>query len=126
MKQYKITVNGTTYDVQVEEDTQGAPAAAPAAAPTAAPAAPATAPKPAPTAPVAAMGQTEVKSPIPGNILDIKVKTGDQVKAGEVLCVLEAMKMENDITAPQDGTVANVAVAVGNSVDTGDLLFLLA
>ena len=115
MKKYNITVNGTTYAVEVE-DLGGAPAPAAAAAPA-----------PAPAAAPAAPGQGEqILSPMPGNILDVRVKAGDTVKAGDVLMILEAMKMENEILAPKDGTVAQIAVAKGNTVDTGALLAVIA
>ena len=124
MKQYNITVNGTTYSVQVEE--LGATAsAAPVAAPvvTAAPAAPvAPAAAPAPKAAPAAAGANDVTAPMPGTILDIKVSVGQAVKKGDVLCVLEAMKMENDIPAPADGTVAAIKVSKGASVQAGEAL----
>ena len=112
MRTFNITVNGQTYVVDVEE-VGGVQTAAPvrAAAPVAAApvaAAPAAAPKAAAAAPVA--GGEPVKAPMPGNILDVKVKVGDTVKAGTVLCVLEAMKMENEIPAPKDGKVAQVVV----------------
>ena len=114
MKYYNITVNGVAYSVSVEETAAGA--APVAAAPVAAPAAPA-----APKAPGAA-GAVAVKAPMPGNILDVKVKAGDSVKAGDVLAILEAMKMENEIVAPQDGTVASVNVNKGDTVNSGDTL----
>lgn len=131
MKRFNITVNGKAYDVQVEE--VGASAAAPtasAAAPAApAPAAPAAAPA-APTASAAApaaapAGAETINAPMPGNILDIKVKAGDQVSKGQVLLVLEAMKMENEIMSPRDGVVAGVHVNKGDSVDSGKLLVSL-
>ena len=127
MKTYNITVNGVTYTVEVEEvgATASAPvAAAPvAAAPVAAPAAP----KAAPTAPKAsgAAGAVSVKAPMPGNIMKVNCKVGASVKKGDVLIVLEAMKMENDICAPQDGVVASVEVAQGASVETDALLVTL-
>lgn len=130
MKQFKITVNGKTYDVAVEE-TNGvasAPAAAPVAAapaPVAAPAAPAAAPAPAAPAAPAATGAEKVNSPMPGNIIDIKVAAGDAVTNGQTLLILEAMKMENEIKAPCDGTVAGVHVAKGDTVDSGALLISL-
>ena len=123
MKTYNITVNGVTYTVEVEE--VGATASAPvAAAPVAAPAA---APKAAPAAPKAsgAAGAVSVKAPMPGNIMKVNCKVGASVKKGEVLMVLEAMKMENDICAPQDGVVASVEVAQGASVETDALLVTL-
>lgn len=125
MKTYNITVNGVTYTVEVEE--VGATASAPvAAAPVAAPAAPA-APKAAPAAPKAsgAAGAVSVKAPMPGNIMKVNCKVGASVKKGDVLVVLEAMKMENDICAPQDGVVASVEVAQGASVETDALLVTL-
>lgn len=120
MKNYRITVNGTAYDVAVEELAAGAaPApvaqvAAPVAAP--APAAPATAAK------STGAGSIKVASPMPGKILDVKTKVGDAVKKGQVLLILEAMKMENEVVAPEDGTVASVDVAVGAMVEAGDTL----
>lgn len=126
MRTFNITVNGQTYVVDVEE-VGGVQTAAPmrAAAPVAAApvaAAPAAAPKAA--APVA--GGEPVKAPMPGNILDVKVKVGDTVKAGTVVCVLEAMKMENEIPAPKDGKVAQVVVTKGATVGAGDTLVVLA
>ena len=127
MRTFNITVNGQTYVVDVEE-VGGVQTAAPvgAAAPEAAApvAAPAAAPKAAAAAPVA--GGEPVKAPMPGNILDVKVKVGDTVKAGTVLCVLEAMKMENEIPAPKDGKVAQVVVTKGATVGAGDTLVVLA
>ena len=111
MKYYNITVNGVAYSVSVEETAAGA---APVAA---APAAPAAAPKAA-----AAAGAVTVKAPMPGNILDVKVAAGASVKAGDVLVILEAMKMENEIVAPQDGTVASINVNKGDTVNSGDVL----
>ena len=119
MKYYNITVNGVAYSVSVEETAAGA--APVAAAPVAAPAAPA-APKAPAAAPAAPAGAVAVKAPMPGNILDVKVKAGDSVKAGDVLAILEAMKMENEIVAPQDGTVASVNVNKGDTVNSGDTL----
>ena len=119
MKNLIVTVNGVAYNVTVEEGT-GAPvaAAAPAAAPAAVPA-PAAAPA---AAPAGAAGAVSVNAPMPGNILDVKVKPGDSVKAGDTLLILEAMKMENEISAPQDGTIASVNVRKGDVVNSGDLL----
>ena len=131
MKTYNITVNGVTYTVEVEEvgATASAPVAAPAA-PVAAPAAPVAAPvapKAAPAAPKAsgAAGAVSVKAPMPGNIMKVNCKVGASVKKGDVLIVLEAMKMENDICAPADGVVASVEVAQGASVETDALLVTL-
>ena len=132
MKQYTITVNGVSYDVTVEEIggtpaiAVPAPIAAPAAAPVAAPAAPAAAPT-APVAPKAsgAQGAVKVNAPMPGTILKINVTVGQAVKSGDSLCVLEAMKMENDIPAPNDGTVASIEITKGSSVQSGDVLITL-
>ena len=116
MKSYTITVNGNVYDVTVEENgAVSAPAAAPKAAPKAAPAAKA-APK---AAPAGAQGAVTVSAPMPGKILGVKASVGQAVKKGEVLLILEAMKMENEIVAPEDGTVASINVAVGGSVEAG-------
>ena len=99
MKYYNISVNGVAYSVSVEETAAGAAPVAPAAA-----------------------GAVTVSAPMPGNILDVKVKAGASVKAGDVLVILEAMKMENEIVAPQDGTVASVNVNKGDTVNSGDTL----
>lgn len=119
MKNYRITVNGTAYDVAVEELAQGSVAAAPVAAapaPAAAPAAPA--PKAAP----AGAGSVEVTAPMPGKILAVKANAGQAVKRGDVVMVLEAMKMENEVVAPADGTIASINVAAGDAVESGDVL----
>lgn len=123
MKNYTITVNGTPYNVTVEEGTSTA--AVPAAAPVQAPA-PQAAPTPKAAPAPAGAGSVKVDAPMPGNILDIKVSNGAAVKAGQVLCVLEAMKMENDIVAPQDGTVASINVNKGDSVEAGQTIITLA
>lgn len=128
-KSYKVTVNGTPYVVEIEElgaatvPTYSPVPAAPAPAPAPVAAAPVAAPAPAPAVP--AGGESGVTSPMPGTILAINVKAGDKVKAGDVLLILEAMKMENEIVAPQDGVVSRVAVTKGASVNTGDLLIAL-
>lgn len=119
MKRYTITVNGTAYDVTVDEANGAAPAPV-AAAPAAAPA---PAPKAAPAP--AAQGAIKVEAPMPGTILDVKVSNGASVNAGDVLCILEAMKMENEIVAPQAGTVASVSVAKGDSVEAGQVIITL-
>ena len=116
MKNLKITVNGTAYDVQVEEVAAGA-------APVAAPAPAAKAPAPA-AAPVPAGAET-VNSPMPGTIVSVNVSAGQNVKKGDVLVVLEAMKMENEIMAPRDAVVASVQVNKGDSVDSGTPLVSL-
>ena len=121
MKNLIVTVNGVAYNVTVEEGTGTAAASAPVAAAPAAATAPAAAPA-APAAPAGAAGSVTVTAPMPGNILDVKVKAGDSVKAGDTLLILEAMKMENEISAPQDGTIASVNVRKGDVVNSGDLL----
>ena len=124
MKKYVITVNGAKYEVVVEEADINANFTK-AETPKAAPAAPAAAPKAA--APKAASaGATAVNAPLPGNILKVKATQGSAVKKGDLLCVLEAMKMENEILAPADGTVTAVYAKEGTSVNTGDVLFELA
>lgn len=126
MKNYTITVNGTPYNVTVEEGTGAPVAAAPVAAPAAAPA-PAPAPAAAPAAPAAqgTVGSVKVEAPMPGTILDVKVSVGDSVSSGSVLCILEAMKMENEIVAPQDGTVASINVSKSDSVEAGQVIITL-
>ena len=119
MKNYRITVNGTAYDVAVEELGAGAaPAAVAAPAPVAAAA-------PAPAAPAAAAGSIEVAAPMPGKILNVKASVGTAVKKGDVILILEAMKMENDVVAPEDGTVASINVSAGDAVEAGDVLATL-
>lgn len=126
MKNYRITVNGVSYDVTVEETAAAAtqPAPVPSAAP-APKAAPAPAAAPAPKAAPVATGANAIKAPMPGTIVKVNVKAGDSVKRGDVLCVLEAMKMENEIMAPADGTVAGVNVSAGESVQTDAVLLSL-
>ena len=119
MKNYTITVNGTPYNVTVEEGTSTA--AAPVAAPVQA-SAPQASPTPKAAPAPAGAGSVKVDAPMPGNILDIKVSNGAAVKAGQVLCVLEAMKMENDIVAPCDGSVTSILVNKGDSVNSSDTL----
>ena len=122
MKTYNVTVNGVTYTVSVEEvDAASTPVAAPVAAPAATPA-----PAAAPAKKVsAAAGSVVVKAPMPGNIIKVNVKPGQAVKKGEVLVVLEAMKMENDVCAPADGVVASVNVNQGATVETDAVLVTL-
>lgn len=122
MKRYTITVNGTAYDVTVDE--AGSAPAAPVAA---APAAPAKAAAPAPAAPAAsgAEGAVKIDAPMPGTILDVKVSAGSSVESGQVLCILEAMKMENDIVAPQAGTISSVNVNKGDSVEAGQVIITM-
>ena len=124
MKNYTITVNGNVYEVTVEEGFTGK-ASAPAARP--APAAPAPAPAPAAPAPATApaAGSITVSAPMPGKILGVKTSVGAAVKKGQVILILEAMKMENEIVAPEDGTVASVNVSVGEMVEPGATLATL-
>ena len=122
MKNYTITVNGNVYDVTVEEGASTGAVSAPAA-PKAAPAAPKAAPKAA--APAGAQGAVKVNAPMPGKILKVNVNAGAAVKKGDVLLVLEAMKMENDIVAPEDGTVASINAAVGSAVEAGETIATL-
>ena len=117
MKNYTITVNGKVYEVTVEENTQNGVKKETAA--------PAPSANPAPVRTVNtgdSVGGTPVKAPMPGKILDVKVSQGQNVKRGDVLMVLEAMKMENEIVAPEDGTVASVQVSAGSVVEAGDVL----
>jgi len=124
MKKYNVTVNGTAYEITLEvvdaADIKAAPAPAATPAPVAAPA-PAAAP-----APVANANGETVVAPMPGNILAVNVQNGATVKKGDVLMILEAMKMENEIMSPVDGTIASVNVAKGSSVETGEVLCVIA
>ena len=128
---YKVNLNGRTYEIEVEladamplsEYETFAPA--PVAAPVAAPAAAATTAAPAAAAVVTGAGEA-VNAPMPGTILKVNVTPGQAVKEGDVLCVLEAMKMENEIMAPKAGTVTQVVTSKGATVNTGDPLVVLA
>ena len=123
MKNYTITVNGNVYDVTVEENQAGAPAAAPVAAPKAAPAA---APKAAPKAAAAAgAGSIQVKAGAAGKVFKIEASAGQSVKKGDAVVIIEAMKMEIPVVAPEDGTVASIDVAVGDAVEAGAVLATL-
>lgn len=119
MKKYNVTVNGTAYEITLEAvdaaDVKTAPKSAPA---------PAAAPTPAPAAKTASGGET-VSSPMPGTILSVNVTNGAAVKKGDVLMVLEAMKMENEIMSPCDGTVTSVNVTKGAAVETGAVLCVI-
>jgi biotin carboxyl carrier protein len=145
---YKITLNGKVYEVEVERgeaiviDEYAASAPTPAPVPTPAPAptpvpaptpAPAPIPAPAPTpapasvsaAPVKPAEGEKVSAPLPGTILEVAVREGDSVTAGQVLVIIEAMKMENEITSPQSGIIAQVLVSKGASVNTGDVMLVI-
>lgn len=122
MKNLRITVNGTSYDVQVEELGAGSTPAASTPAPAPAP----VAATPAPAAAPAAAGSGEpVKAPMPGVVLDIKVSVGQTVKNGDCLIILEAMKMENEIFCPIDGTVESITATKGQNVNSGDVLITI-
>lgn len=127
---YKITLKGRTYEVEVEHgeamliDEYDAIAPAPAAAPVAAAPAPVAAAAPAAAAPAAVAG-TPVTAPLPGNVLELKVKPGESVKAGQLLVLIEAMKMENEVFAPADGVVKQILAQKGAMVATGDTLLVI-
>lgn len=114
MKKYRVTVNGSLYEIEVEEMDASAVSAAPAAK---------AAPAPVAAAPAAG---AQIKAPMPGNILDVKVTAGQSVRKGDVLVILEAMKMENEIQAPCDGKVTGVNVRKGDTVETQALLCTIA
>ena len=135
MRKFKVNVNGVAYNVEVAEEgvvAVAAPAAAPAAAPVAAPVAaapvaaaveaPAEAPK---AAPVAAAGDTTMKAPMPGSVSKIVAKEGQTVKKGDVIIMLEAMKMQNEMASPVAGTVKSIAVSVGESVKPGQIMAII-
>ena len=109
MKKYRVTVNGTVYEVELEELTGSVPVSAPAA----------------PAASAAPAAGEQICAPMPGNILAVNVTAGQTVKKGDVLMVLEAMKMENEIMCPRDGVVASVNTSKGASVESGTLLCVL-
>lgn len=118
MKNYRITVNGTAYDVEVEELSEGAVASTPKKTVSA----PKKASAPKKTAPAGGAGSVKITAPMPGKILNVKASAGQSVKKGEVVLILEAMKMENEIVAPQDGTIASIDVSAGQSVEAGAIL----
>lgn len=130
---YKVTLNSKVYEVEVEEgtamlvDEYEAYMPAPAPAPVAAAPVPAAAPAPAPAPSAAPQAAGEVvASPLPGTVLQVKVSAGEAVKAGQLLLIIEAMKMENEVLAPRDGTVAQIVAAKGATVNTGDALVVLS
>ncbi|MBE6862045.1 MAG: biotin/lipoyl-binding protein [Ruminococcus sp.] len=130
---YKVTLNGKTYEVEVEagkavllDEYEALAPAKEAPAPVATAVAAAPAPAAAPAAPVNLAAGETVNAPMPGNILRVDVKEGDKVKSGQILVILEAMKMENEIVAPKDATVVQVATSKGAVVETGTPLIVLA
>lgn len=131
MRKFMINVNGNSYEVEVEEVTGGASVSTTKAAPVAAAQPVASTPKAAPAPKVekkevvVSQGQEVIEAPMPGNIWKIVVSEGDQVKSGDVLLILEAMKMENEIVAPRDGIVASINTTTGASVNTGEKLVVL-
>jgi len=137
MRKFVITVNGKSYEVEVEEVGQGTSnpvtVSAPSA-PTTVPAAATAAPQPAPqksetskpaTGGAVPQDAETIKAPMPGTILDVKVKVGDKILKGHVIAILEAMKMENEIMSPRDGEVVSVQVATGASVNPGDVIIAI-
>lgn len=146
MKNYTITVNGNVYEVSVEENAAGvttsqatptpvAPKAvtpvlvaapSPAPAPTQATPAVASAPTAKPATPTGTSGSIKINAPMPGKILGVKANVGDVVKRGQVILILEAMKMENEIVAPNDGTIASIDTSVGSNVESGEVLATLS
>jgi len=134
MKKYNVKVNGVLYEVEIEETYEGRTETVAAPAASAVPAAPvAPAPKAAPAAPAAAptpkassaSGNTEIKAPMPGTLLKINVSEGASVSKGDVLCILEAMKMENEICAPSDGKVVSIVAKQGDQLNSGDVMITL-
>ena len=130
MRKYIVKINGSVYEVEVEEltaaEAQGVQVAAPEPAKPAEPAPAVKTEEPKPeqkpqTAPAAA-GSKSINAPMPGSIISVSVKPGDAFRSGQVLLVLEAMKMENEIMAPHDGRVISVNVSAGSSVNSGDVL----
>jgi biotin carboxyl carrier protein len=133
MRKFIINVNGNSYEVEVEEvENSGVterPAAPKKVSPAPQPVAPKTAPAPQPKTEkkeiAVSQGQEVVEAPMPGTILSVNVKEGDTVKSGDILLILEAMKMENEILAPRDGVVASIATSASDLVNTGDKLVVL-
>ena len=125
VRKYKVTVNGKAYDVDVEEMGAGTPAPLVAPTPVAAAAAPAPVAAPAPAAAPVAAGAGSIESPMPGKVLKVLVSQGAPVTAGQLVLILEAMKMENEIYAPVAGTVTQLGCKEGDSVNTGDTLLVI-
>lgn len=127
MKKYNVTVNGVTYEVLVEEagETASAPAAVQAQTPAPAAAPAPTAPKATPASAPRAAGSIKVTAPMPGTILKMNLKVGDVIKANDLVCILEAMKMENEIFASEGGTVKSIDAPQGTSVNSGDVIITL-
>lgn len=125
---YEVFLNNKKYEIEVDESSVALTGVSSVAAPVSAPATPVTAPAQAQapvSAPVASANGTSVPSPMPGTILSINVTNGQSVKSGDVLIVLEAMKMENDIVAPCDGVVKQILVTKGSTVDTDQTLVII-
>ena len=123
---YKVTLNNRVYEVEVEQGEAMLLDEYEAAAPVpSAPAAPAPAAAPAAAAPAAVSAGTKVDAPLPGNVLNVKVSVGQAVKAGDVLVIIEAMKMENEVAAPCDGVVKQIVADKGAVVATGDTLLVI-
>jgi len=116
MKRYNITVNGSVYDVMVEESDSAADSPA-GSVPVAAPKA-----QPAPAAPAGKQGEIKIEAPMPGTIIAVKAKEGDEIQKGTVIAVLEAMKMENDIVSAGNGVLVSINVKKGESVNTGTVI----
>lgn len=128
VRRFRITINGKVFEVEAQELGHETQAHAPTT-PAVSPARLETAPAPTPAQPKAKASTgagTRIEAPLPGLVLDVKAKEGDQVSQGQVLVILEAMKMENEIVAPEDGTVAQIAVGKGDSVSSGDVLVVLS
>lgn len=125
MRKFIVNVNGSSYEIEVEEISGASAAPSPVLAAPAPVVAPVVA-APKPAAPVAACKDQEtISAPMPGTILGVRVNVGDAVKTGDVLVVLEAMKMENEIVSPKDGTIVGISVSKGSSVSTGDCLCVI-
>ena len=125
VRKFRIVVDGVTHEVEVEElnNSEATEVSRPAATVPSSPAAPAAAPAQTSAAPAA--GGNDITAPLQGTVLSVNVKAGDSLKAGDLVAVIEAMKMENEIVAPRDGIVASVTAKEGNKVATGDILVTL-